>query len=126
MKYKYMRIQGRENSYVTGYPKGVFSLCWRLINDGKMEEADAEEFRKMVDWFKAELPEPEGCRNAEKMITFFKVETTEVMRHKIETALKLIEKYNVPYDVVYTNFVGRILYEDNWQVGVAVENGKMV
>ena len=27
MEYKYVRIQGRENSYVTKYPKGVFSLC---------------------------------------------------------------------------------------------------
>ena len=34
--YQYMRIQGRENSYITQYPKGVFSLCWNLIRDGKM------------------------------------------------------------------------------------------
>ena len=26
MGYRYMRIQGREESYVTKYPKGVFSL----------------------------------------------------------------------------------------------------
>ena len=31
--YKYMRIQGRENSYITQYPKGIFSLCWNLIRD---------------------------------------------------------------------------------------------
>ena len=30
---KYVRIQGRENSYITKYPKGVFSLCWNLIRD---------------------------------------------------------------------------------------------
>ena len=26
MSYKYMRIQGREDSYITRYPKGIFSL----------------------------------------------------------------------------------------------------
>lgn len=31
--YKYMRVQGRENSYITQYPKGIFSLCWNLIRD---------------------------------------------------------------------------------------------
>ena len=30
---KYMRIQGREESYITKYPKGIFSLCWNLIRD---------------------------------------------------------------------------------------------
>ena len=38
MKYKYMRIQGREDSYVTKYPKGVFSLCWNLIRDNILKE----------------------------------------------------------------------------------------
>ena len=37
MSYKYMRIQGREDSYITRYPKGIFSLCWNLVNAGVME-----------------------------------------------------------------------------------------
>ena len=32
MKCKYVRIQGREDSYITKYPKGVFSLCWNLVD----------------------------------------------------------------------------------------------
>ena len=68
MKCKYMRIQGREVSYVIKYPKGVFSLCWNLIRD----------------------------------------------------------KHLKPYDVVYTNFVGTIIYEDDWQVAVQVEDGKII
>ena len=42
--YKYMRIQGRENSYVTKYPKGIFSLCWNLIRDKVMTEDDEKLF----------------------------------------------------------------------------------
>ena len=36
--------------------------------------------------------------------------------------MELLDKYNHPYDVVYTNFVGEIVYEDEYQVAVRVEN----
>lgn len=38
MKFKYVRIQGRELSYVTKAPKGVFAVCWRMIYDSIMSE----------------------------------------------------------------------------------------
>jgi predicted DNA binding CopG/RHH family protein len=43
-----MRIQGRENSYITQYPKGIFSLCWNLIRDKALtkEEYDFSNARK--------------------------------------------------------------------------------
>ena len=44
MSYKYMRIQGREDSYITKYPKGIFSLCWNLVNAGVMDESEKEIF----------------------------------------------------------------------------------
>ena len=126
MKFKYMRIQGREESWITKYPKGIFGMCWRMIMDGVMSKEDEELFRNIDQWFKDNLPEPEPCKNGEKVITFFKTETTELMQEKIKPAMELLDKYNHPYDVVYTNFVGAIVYEDEWQVVVAVENGEMV
>ena len=121
-----MRIQGREESYITKYPKGIFSICWRLIYDSIMSEEDENIFREIDDWFKKNLPEPEPCKQGEKVITFFKTETTEEMIKKISPAIQLLDKYSHPYDVVYTNFVGKIIYEDEWQVAVQVENGKMI
>lgn len=126
MTYKYMRIQGRENSYVTQYPKGVFSLCWNMIRDGVLEETERELFISIDEWFKENLPEPEPCKNHEKVITFFKCESTEEMLLKLEPAIALLNKYEKIYDVVYTNFVGTIVYEDDWQVAVTVEDGRMV
>ena len=123
--YKYMRIQGREDSYITKYPKGIFSLCWNLIRDKKMTEEDEQLFVSIDEWFKENLPEPEPCKNHETVITFFKCGTAEHMVKKIEPAIALLDKYNKPYDVVYTNFVGKIVYEDDWQIAVAVEDGKM-
>lgn len=126
MEFKYMRIQGRETSWVTKYPKGIFGMCWRMIMDGMMSKEDEAVFRNIDEWFRENLPEPEPCKNGEKVITFFKTETTEEMRKKIEPAMQLLDKYEHPYDVVYTNFVGTIIYEDEWQVAVQVENGEMI
>ena len=74
--YKYMRIQGREDSYITKYPKGIFSLCWNLIRDKAMTEDEEKLFVSIDDWFKDNLPEPEPCKNHEMVITFFKCEST--------------------------------------------------
>lgn len=122
MNFKYMRIQGRELSYVTQYPKGIFGMCWRLIYDGGMSEEDAALFKNIDEWFVANLPEPPMCKTGDqRVITFFKVETSEEMLKHIEPAMALLDKYNHPYDVVYTNFVGNIVYEDEFQVAVRLD-----
>ena len=122
MDFKYMRIQGRELSYVTQYPKGIFGMCWRMIYDGVMQEEDAETFREIDRWFVENLPEPPMCKTGDqRVVTFFKTESTEEMMKHIEPAMKLLDKYNHPYDVVYTNFVGNIVYEDEFQVAVSLD-----
>ena len=125
-QYKYVRIQGREDSWVTKYPRGIFGMCWRLIQDGKMNQEDENMFKEIDEWFKEHLPEPEACKKGEKVITFFKTETTDEMQKVLEPAIQLLDKYAHPYDVVYTNFVGTIIYEDEWQIAVQVENGRMI
>jgi len=122
MTFKYVRIQGRELSYVTQYPKGIFAMCWRMIYDGVMSEQDAEVFKNINAWFEENLPEPPVCQSGDKkVITYFKVESTEEMLIHIEPAMALLDKYNHPYDVVYTNFVGNIVYEDEFQVAVSLD-----
>lgn len=126
MNYKYMRIQGREDSYITKYPKGVFSLCWNLIRDEQLTDEEKELFLSIDAWFKENLPEPEPCKNQEQVITFFKCESTTEMLEKLKPAIALLDQHQKPYDVVYTNFVGTIVYEDNWQIAVQVKDGNMI
>lgn len=126
MTCKFVRIQGRENAYRTQYPRGIFAMGWRLIQNGGMSTEDEKLFRDIDDWFKENLPEPVPCQNGETVITFFKTETTKEMLEKIAPAEALMDKYEQPYDIVYTNFVGNIVYEDDWQIAVRVEDGKMV
>ena len=122
MTFKYIRIQGSELSYVTQYPKGIFAMCWRMIYDEVMSEEDANVFKDINTWFEEHLPEPPVCQTGDKkVITFFKTATTEEMLKHIEPAMALLDKYNHPYDVVYTNFVGNIVYEDEFQVAVSLD-----
>ncbi len=125
MEYRYMRIQGREDSYITKYPKGIFSLCWNLIKEEKLTDEEKELFISIDNWFKDNLPEPNPCKNHEEVITFFKCESTLDMVGRLKPAIALLDKYQKPYDVIYTNFVGSIVYEDDWQIAVRVEDGKM-
>lgn len=126
MDFRYIRVQGREPSWVTQYPRGIFALCWRMIRDGRMTEEDKALFIGIDQWFRAHLPEPEPCRRQEKVITFFKAGSSAEMLEKLSPAMALLDKYRQPYDVVYTNFVGTTVYEDEWQVAVPVSDGKMV
>lgn len=126
MIFKYVRIQGRERSCVTKYPKGIFSLGWNLIRDGVMSQDENELFISVDEWFKENLPEPEPCRNHEKVITFFKSDTTAQMLEKLGPVMTLLEKYNRPYDIVFTNYVGTVVHEDRWQVAVTVSGGQMI
>lgn len=119
---KYMRIQGRELAYRTGKPVGVFILNWRRVRDGVYSEEDSELFEQTENWFKAHLPEPpfygENNDNPQGAITYFKTEKYDEMREKADVLMSLLDKYSVPYDIVYTDYVGKIIYEDDYQVAV--------
>ena len=120
--FKYVRIQGKELAKNTMYAKGVFSMCWQLIQQDVMIEEDADLFREIDSWFAENLPWPEPCMRQEPVICWFKMENTEEMMKLIRPALWLLEKYHHPYYVVYTNDPGEIIYEDQFQVVVRVED----
>ena len=118
MKFKYVRIQGRELAENTMYAKGIFSMCWGLIQKDIMQEEDADLFREIDLWFSEILPWPPQCQRQENVVCFFKTENTEAMMKLITPAMWLLEKYNHPFYVVYTNTPGEIVYEDEFQVAV--------
>lgn len=122
MDFKYVRIQGKELAENTHYAKGIFSMCWQLIQDDVMDEEDAGLFKEIDDWFSEELPYPPQCNNREKVVCFFKTENADMMMKMITPAMWLLEKYNHPFYVVYTNFPGEIVYEDKYQVAVKVDD----
>ena len=122
---KYMRIQGRELAYRTGKPVGVFILNWRRVRDGVYSQVDCELYEETEEWFKQHLPEPpfygKDNENPQGAITYFKTEKYDEMRDKADVLMSLLDKYKVPYDIVFTDYVGKIIYEDDYQVAVIDE-----
>lgn len=121
MQFKYVRIQGKELARNTMYAKGVFSMCWKLIQEDVMEREDADLFREIDGWFAENLPWPPPCMNREPVVCWFKTENSDEMLKMIRPALWLLERYNHPYFLVNTNTPGEIVYEDKYQIAAKVD-----
>ena len=121
MQFKYVRIQGKELAKNTMYAKGIFSMCWKLIQDDIMDPEDAELFREIDGWFAENLPWPPQCMNREPVVCWFKTENSDEMLKMIRPAMWLLERYNHPYFLVYTNTPGEIVYEDQYQIAAKVD-----
>ena len=52
---------------------------------------------------------------------WFKTENAEEMLKMIRPAMWLLERYNHPYYVVYTNTPGEIVYEDKYQIAAKAD-----
>lgn len=120
-RYKYLRIQGKELARNTMQGKGIFSMCWQLIQEDKMDEEDEGLYREIDDWFAHNLPWPPQCKNQEPVVCWFKTENYDEMMKMIRPALWLLERYNHPYFLVYTNTPGEIVYEDKYQVATKAD-----
>ena len=121
LQFKYVRIQGKELARNTMYAKGVFSMCWQLVQNDVMEKEDADLFKEIDAWFADNLPWPPQCMRREPVVCWFKTENSNEMMKMIRPALWLLEKYNHPYFLVYTNTPGEIVYEDQYQVAAKTD-----
>ena len=116
LTFKYVRIQGKKLARNTMQGKGIFSVCWQLIQDNVMEGEDADRFKEIDSWFAEHLPWPPQCKKQEPVVCWFKTENSEEMLKMIRPAMWLLDRYNVPYYLVYTNTPGEIVYEDQYQI----------
>lgn len=121
-KYKYVRIQGRNLVSNTLTGKGVFGLCMELIRNETMDQEDTELYMEIDSWFAENLPWPEPCKRQERVICYFKTENAEEMLKWMKPALWLLDRYNQPYYLVYTNTPGEIVYEDKYQIVARVDD----
>ena len=121
LQFKYVRIQGKELARNTMHAKGVFSMCWQMIQDDTMDEEDADLYREIDSWFAENLPWPEPCKRQEPVVCWFKTENSDEMMKMIRPALWLLERYNHPYFLGYTNSPGEIVYEDQYQIAAKVD-----
>ena len=102
--------------------KGVFGLFVELIRSRKMEQEDADLYMEIDSWFAENLPWPEHCKRQESVVCYFKTENAGEMLKWIKPVLWLLDRYNIPYYLVYTNTPGEIVYEDKYQIVAKVDD----
>ncbi|MBR4343549.1 MAG: hypothetical protein IKP88_12755 [Lachnospiraceae bacterium] len=126
IKFKYCRIQGKELAANTRTGKGIFSMLNQMVTNEVMDEEDVGLFKEIDSWFAEELPWPPQCQRQEKVICYFKTENSEMMMKMINPLMWLLEKYQHPYSMIYTNFPGEIVYEDDYQIVVKVDENVVI
>lgn len=114
---KYFRIQDRYLSKI-GKPGGIFSMAHFLSRQKIFNDDEIELFKNIDIWFTNELPEPDFYKDKDnKCITWFKTGKCDHLIEKLTPIMKLFDKYNKAYDIVYTDYPGEIVYEDEYQIG---------
>ena len=120
---KYIRIQVRYKGK-TGKLVGIFGACHHVVYNKYFNFNSTDEDRKIFEdtekWFNENLPNPPfyDDGNPNKYITWFKSETSDEMITNLIPLMNILDKYNVPYDILQTNYIGKIVYEDKYQVAV--------
>lgn len=114
--YKYVRIQGRDLAINTLTGRGFFSICMDLVRNKVMDKEDEDLYMVIDEWFAENLPWPEPCKRQESVICYFKTENENEMLKWVKPVLWLLDRYEIPYYLVYTNTPGEIIYEDQFQI----------
>lgn len=114
--YKYVRIQGRDLAVNTLTGRGFFSICMDLVRNKVMDQEDEDLYMVIDEWFAENLPWPEPCKRQESVVCYFKTENENEMLKWVKPVLWLLDRYDIPYYLVYTNTPGEIIYEDQYQI----------
>jgi len=100
-------------------PVGIFGACHHLRRAGRLSAEDDQRFTEIDAWFDRELVTPPFYQdgNSIKGITWFKQSATRLLE-ALGPLREILERYEVPYDIVESDDPGTIVYEDEFQVGV--------
>ena len=105
---------------ILGVPVGIFVAVDHLRRADRLSDSDESTYFDLDDWFLAELPEPPFYRdgNSIRAVTWFKTVAAAEMLGRLQPLRDILRRHEVPHDLVESADPGRIVYEDNYQVGV--------
>ena len=102
---------------------GVFHAIGYLHDDGKLYAYEAEEYSSIRRWFDQNLNEPSRLttgkppfkRRKNTAISWFK-DSASTHLEKIRSLVAILENHGVSVQMLTTEKVGYILYEDEYQI----------
>lgn len=102
-----------------GVEVGVFVAVDHLRRAGRLDSADLAVYLDVDDWFREELPNPPFYADGNTIgaVTWFKSEAAGGLIERLTPLLQLLDRNGVPHRVSRTASPGRIIYEDEIQVG---------
>jgi ribosomal protein S18 acetylase RimI-like enzyme len=118
----YVRFEMRFNALWTQKPCGMFAAFHKLRDGGIISDEDWRTFTEMDRWFIDNLPMPPFTSdgNPQKAITWFKGSSTEMIA-RAKPIAAMLSNYGIDVHIATSTNPGRIIYEDEWQVGVIDE-----
>ncbi len=115
----YLRLQV---DYVgrLGVEVGIFVAVDHLRRKNLLTPEEEELYFDIDDWFREHLPEPPFYADGNSIgaITWFKSAPTGAMLARLEPLRDLLTVHGVRCDLVRASNPGKLIYEDEYQVGV--------
>ena len=119
---KYYRVHTKDNAYITGQPRGIFTAVWKLVEAGIMNEEEVEIYWKNREYFEKVLPVPPFYEqgNPDRAITWFKDnEKGNDIYQQMTFYREMAKKYGVQlYKTECDEIPGDVIYEDDFQIAV--------
>lgn len=119
----FIRFHGNYASPYTKQPYGIFVVIFHLQRNGKLSIADRKLYQTTVNWFEEHLPNPpfyKENQNSIRAVTWFKQgDKSQAMLEKLKPFFEIAERHGV--DILQSishEPPGKIIYEDDYQIGV--------
>lgn len=119
-QFGFHRYHSRAVNRRTNEPEGLFVAVWRLVDQKLVTAREEWRYWRNRKWFEANLPIPPfyDAGNPEGAITWYKdTRMGNEMSRRMTFYFRLAKKYGLPIEKETTNNPGRIIYEDEYQVG---------
>tara|TARA_B100001989_G_C24452133_1_gene419560 strand:- start:19 stop:387 length:369 start_codon:yes stop_codon:yes gene_type:complete len=118
----YIRFEIDKRDTRSGRPTGMFTLAYDLIEDIDTENYQRAKIKELLNYFGDKLPVPtkfaKGKNTYHKNkhgISWLKSEATEMVSKFWELKI-ILEEYGHHIIVTKQDYVGKIVYEDDFQV----------
>lgn len=95
--------------------QGVFAAAYGLLDSLEITPDDRIELRRILDWFRVNLPIPKRL-TTRGAIFWFKSDATETIR-QIWQLVHLLRRNDHQVELIKSRKAGYIFYEDHLQVG---------
>ena len=95
---------------------GLFQVAQHLLDEGDISIEEREELEAIVEWFRLNLPlPPYEAKRDPRVLYWYRSGAGEYIR-KMWGLAHLLEAHDYAVELITARFVGKVIYEDEWQV----------